>query len=129
MWFSTGASDETYMQERRINVRLLCAELVEVVWDENGFEQRRVANLEDISLSGLCLHMDKLIACGKQITVHYGDGELIGTVRYCHSSHFGHLLGIQLEKGSRWSSRHFRPTHLLNPQEMVQQSMARQQPV
>jgi hypothetical protein len=124
----TSASDETYMQERRINVRLLCAELVEVTWGENGREQRRIANLEDISLSGICLHMDKSIPSDTPIIVRYGDGELIGTVRYCHSGEFGHLMGVQLEKGSRWSSRHFRPTHLLNPQELMEQSIARQQP-
>ncbi|MBV8707167.1 MAG: hypothetical protein JO182_01115 [Acidobacteriaceae bacterium] len=117
------------MEERRINTRLLCAELVEVIWDEAGRPQRRVANLEDISLSGICLHMDKSIACGTQLIVRYGDGELVGTVRYCRSGEFGNLLGVQLEKGSRWSSRHFRPHHLLDPRELLEQSVVRHRAV
>ena len=68
------------MEERRINTRLLCAELVEVIWDEADRPQRRVANLEDISLSGISLHRDKAIACVTRIIVSYGDGELVGSV-------------------------------------------------
>ncbi len=117
------------MQERRKGARLLCAELVEVVWDEAGRQQRRVANLEDISLLGVCLHMEKSVGCGTQLTIRYGDGELVGTVRYCQSGEFGHLLGVQLERGSRWSSRHFRPHHLVDPRELVEQSRARHEEV
>ena len=113
------------MEERRINTRLLCAELVEVIWGEADRPQRRVANLEDISLTGICLHMDKSIACGTQIVVRYGDGELVGIIRYCRSGEFGHLLGVQLGEGSRWSSRHFRPTHLLDPRKLLEQCMTR----
>jgi hypothetical protein len=113
------------MEERRINTRLLCAELVEVIWDKAGCSQRRIANLEDISLTGICLHMDKAITCGTQIIVRYGDGELVGTIRYCRSGEFGHLLGVQLREGSRWSSRHFRPTHLLDPRKLLEQCIAR----
>ena len=113
------------MEERRINARLLCAELVEVIWEEVGYSQRRVANLEDISLSGICLHMDKAIAYGAQIIVRYGDGELVGTVRHCRSGEFGHLIGVQLGEKSRWSSQHFRPNHLLDPRELMDQCVAR----
>ncbi len=111
--------------ERRINTRLLCAELVEVVWNEGDRPQRRVANLEDISLSGISLRMDKSSAWGTQIIVRYGDGELVGTVQYCRSGEFGHLMGVQLGQGSRWSSRHFRPNHLLDPRKLVEQCEAR----
>jgi hypothetical protein len=113
------------MEERRMNTRLLCAELVEVIWEEAGLLQRRVANLEDISLSGVCLHMDKSIACGAQIIVRYGDGELVGIIKYSRSGEFGHLLGVQLTKESRWSSQHFRPNHLLDPRELMTQCMMR----
>jgi hypothetical protein len=113
------------MEERRINTRLLCAELVEVIWDEADRSQRRVANLEDISLAGICLHMEKAIACGTRIVVCYGDGQLVGTVLHCRSGEFGHLMGVQLQEGSRWSSQHFRPNHLLDPRELLNQCMAR----
>ena len=113
------------MQNRRNDTRLLCAELVEVSWLEGGRPQRRVANLEDISLSGICLHMEKPVPAGTQIVARYGNGELVGTVRYCVFREIGYFLGIQLAEESRWSTHHFRPEHLVDPGELVEQSMSR----
>ncbi len=116
------------MQERRIENRLLCAELVELIWKEDsGRQRRRVANLEDISLSGICLQMEAPILPGTPITMKYGDGELVGTVRYCVYRQFGYFLGIELLEGCRWSTEHFRPEHLLDPQELVSQALLRYQ--
>src|SRR5690348_15455415 len=53
-------ADMPIMDERRIEPRMLCAELVELRWrDKHGFERRDMANLEDISLSGACLQTEK----------------------------------------------------------------------
>ena len=61
------------MEERRNGARLLCAELVEVSWEDDSHRiQRRVANLEDISLSGVCLHIEKPILEGTEIVVSLG---------------------------------------------------------
>ncbi|MBV9613076.1 MAG: hypothetical protein JO091_11425 [Acidobacteriaceae bacterium] len=117
------------MDERRTDTRLLCAELVEVIWqDDAGRKRRRVANLEDISLSGICLQVEKAISPGTSIRMSYGDGELVGTVRYCVFRDIGYFLGIQLEDGCRWSTRHFKPQHLLDPRELVDRAMSRHQP-
>ena len=114
--------------ERRIETRLLCAELVEVLWeDETGRKRSRVANLEDISLSGICLQTENEIRPGTRVRMQYGDGELIGIVRYCAFRGFGFFLGVQLEESSRWSSQHYRPQHLLDPQELVERVMIRHQ--
>jgi hypothetical protein len=114
------------IQERRTNNRLLCAELVEAIWtDHRGAKQRRVANLEDISLSGVCLQVEGAVLPGTQIAVHYGDGKLVGTVRYCMFRDGGHFLGIQLEEGCKWSTKHFRPRHLIDPEKLVQYVLAR----
>lgn len=114
--------------ERRIDNRLLCAELVEVLWeDESGRKRSRVANLEDISLSGICLQTENEIPPGTRLRMQYGDGELVGVVRYCAFRGFGFFLGVQLEDGSRWSSKHYRPQHLLDPQELVERVMVRHQ--
>src|SRR4051794_13603393 len=107
------------MQERRIDDRLLCAELVEVTWEESLRQQRRVANLEDISPSGLCLHMEKPIAIGTRVGVRYGRGEFVGSVRYCLFREIGYFLGIEFGESSRWSTEYFRPQHLLNPCEVT----------
>jgi hypothetical protein len=114
------------IQERRTDNRLLCAELVEAIWtDHKGVRRRKVANLEDISLSGICLQVEGAVLPGTQMSIGYGDGKLVGTVRYCTFRDGGHFLGIQLEEGCKWSTRHFRPRHLVDPQKLVEQVLAR----
>ena len=114
------------MQERRENERLLCAELVQLVWeDPGGCERRKIANLEDISLCGLCLQLETVLGVGTRLRVLYGDGELVGIVRYATHRDGAYFLGVQLDDSSRWSTRHFRPQHLLDPSELVARVLAR----
>ncbi|MBV9295508.1 MAG: hypothetical protein JO145_08035 [Acidobacteriaceae bacterium] len=114
------------MQERRTDTRMLCAELVEVIWkDQSGRERRRIANLEDISLCGICLQVENPMQPGTEVTMRYGDGNLVGIVRYCAFRDEGYFLGIQFEEGCQWSTQHFRPEHLLDPRELVEQAMRR----
>ncbi len=120
--------DEISMQERRTETRLLCADLIQLIWkDHNGREHQRVANLEDISLSGVCLCSETRVPEGTTVRIHYGDGELIGIVRYCLRREIGHFIGIEFTEGCRWSSQHFRPQHLLDPRELVQRAIERRQ--
>lgn len=114
------------MQEKRADNRLLCAELVELVWQpESGKQRRSIANLEDISLCGACIQMEREIPPGTPVAINYGDGELLGTVRYCLYREFGYFLGIELDECSRWSSQHYKPQHLLDPKELVEQALLR----
>lgn len=114
------------IQERRTNSRLLCAELVEAIWiDQKGVKRRRIANLEDISLSGVCLQLESAVSPGTEMSVNYGDGKLVGTVRYCTLRDGGHFLGVQLEDGCKWSTKHFRPRHLIDPEKLVECVLAR----
>ncbi len=116
------------MDDRRSDPRLLCAELVEIIWtDKSGRSRRRVANLEDISLSGICLQAETSIPQGTLLTMRYGDGELVGTVRYCVLRDGAHFLGVRFEEGCRWSTQHFRPQHLLDPQELVDRAIRRRE--
>ena len=72
------------MQERRIEPRLLCADLVPVEWaDKNGRPRRATANLEDISISGACLQLDYAVPVNTVIRITYSKGILEGTIRYC----------------------------------------------
>ena len=114
------------MQERRTDNRLLCAELVEVCWTYAGVQQRKVANLEDISLCGICLQIERSIAPATAVVVRYGDGELTGIVRYCTYRDMGFFLGIELDQNSRWSTQHYRPEHLLDPEELIKSTLLRQ---
>jgi len=86
------------MFERRTETRMLCADLVEVRWKDPGGKARRaVANLEDISLSGACLQVDLKIPLGE----------------------IGYFVGLQFEDGCKWSTKAFKPMHLLDPRTLV----------
>ncbi len=113
------------MHERRIDNRLLCADLVEVCWEYAGRQQRRVANLEDISLCGVCLQMEKKIEPESKVMIRYGDGALVGVVRYCAYRDMGFFIGVELAEDSRWSTQHYKPEHLLDTRELLESSMLR----
>ena len=99
---------------------MLCADLVDVHWkDQNGRTRRGVANLEDISLSGACLQVDRPVPQGTTLRMSYPNGELMGIVKYCVFREIGYFLGVEFEAGHRWSQRHFRPQHLLDPRRLV----------
>jgi len=117
------------MLDRRIEPRMLCADLVDVQWkDQNGRTRRGVANLEDISLSGACLQVDRPVPQGTPLRMSYPNGELFGVVKYCVVREIGYFLGVEFEPGNRWSQRHFRPQHLLDPRRLVGRVTARLKP-
>ena len=102
---------------------MLCADLVDVRWkDKNGRIRRTVANLEDISLSGACLQVDRPVPPGTSFRISYPNGELMGTVKYCVFREIGYFLGIEFEPGQKWSRTDFRPQHLLDPRRLTHRS-------
>ena len=111
------------MLNRRIEPRLLCADSVDIEWkDPNGRIRRGVANLEDISLSGACLQVERPVPLGTAFRIAYPAGTLMGKVRYCVFREIGYFLGVEFEPGNRWSQRQFRPQHLLDPRRLMNQS-------
>lgn len=99
---------------------------MELVWQsESGKQRRSIANLEDISLSGACVQIEREVPPGTAVAINYGDGELLGIVRYCLCKDLGYFLGIELSEASRWSSQHYKPEHLLDPRELVEQAVLR----
>jgi hypothetical protein len=116
----------TDMMDRSIEPRLLCADLVDVQWkDQTGRVRRSVANLEDISLSGACLQVDRPVPLGTPYRITYPKGVLVGKVKYCVFREIGYFLGIEFEAGSRWSRSDFRPQHLLDPRHLVNRTTER----
>jgi len=105
------------MHEQRQDSRMLCADLVEVSWTTKTGEPRSaIANLEDISSTGVCLVMDAMLPAETEVGIRSLRGEFTGKVRYCrYEAEFGHTIGIQFSSGSRWSPSHYRPRHLLDP--------------
>jgi hypothetical protein len=114
------------MQNRRAEPRLLCADLVDIQWkDKTGRTRRAVANLEDISLSGACVQLDVPLPLETKLHISYPKGELRGRVCYCIYREIGYFLGVEFEAGFRWSLRHFKPQHLLDPRRLVSRAAAR----
>jgi hypothetical protein len=114
------------MDERRTEARMLCAELVKLEWrDKSGSRCVRTAHLEDISLSGACVNLETAVICGSTVAIRYGDGELKGAIRYCLYRDGSYFLGIEFAEGGKWSSKHFKPEHLLDPRALVTQTMDR----
>jgi hypothetical protein len=84
-----------------------------------------VANLEDISLCGACLQVERRIEDGTRLIVRYGDGQLVGTVKHCSFRDTSYFLGLEFEVGCQWSTKHFRPQHLLDPRDLVDNTLRR----
>jgi ribulose bisphosphate carboxylase small subunit len=113
------------MKERRIEPRLLCADLVEVEWTgPNGRRRRDVANLEDISATGVCLQMEIALPLNSAVSLRLPEDDVKGDVRYCVHREIGYYVGVEFEEGTRWSARMFKPQHLLDPAKLAPQKSA-----
>jgi hypothetical protein len=111
------------MQRPRAEIRMLCADMVEVCWKEPaGRTCKSTALLEDISPSGMCLQFEIPVSIGTHVEVHCPGDKLSGTVRYCVYREIGYFVGIRLEPSNRWSRQHFEPQHLLDLEELVLRS-------
>jgi hypothetical protein len=108
------------MMDRRIEPRMLCADLVDIRWkDQAGRTRHGVANLEDISLSGACVQVERPVPLGTVMLMSYPNGELKGKVKYCVFREIGYFLGIEFDSDQRWSQRSFRPQHMLDPRRLI----------
>ena len=114
------------MLDRRVETRMLCADLVDLHYkDQSGKTRRLVANLEDISLSGACIQLDRPIPLGTKVRLMYPKGELSGSIRYCVFREIGYFLGVEFEPECRWSMRQFKPLHMLDPRRLTRNSVNR----
>ena len=109
------------MQERRSEVRLLCADLVEVCWkDPKGKSHRTSALLEDISASGACLQTEVPVPVEASVRWRSPKAEFTGRVRYCEYREIGYFVGVEFDAGSKWSRKTFRPQHLLDLKHLLE---------
>jgi hypothetical protein len=108
------------MDERRSEARMLCADMMEVCWkDSMGKTGQAMALLEDISPSGACLQLETAIPLASQIRWKSPKQEFEGHVRYCVYREIGYFVGVEFSEASRWSTKRYRPQHLLNLQSLV----------
>jgi len=112
------------MQERRLEARLLCADLIDVHWtDKSGRSHTALANLEDISISGPAAN-----GHARAPRDHAAHGhpktEFAGRVRYC----------VSARPATSWRAVRARfpldpavlpPKHLLDPRRLVALSVKR----
>ena len=105
------------MKERRIERRVLCAELVEVGWrDQTGQRHGAIANLEEISTQGASIILEAALSVGTTVQIRCLRGVFTGAVCYCHHEpDFGYVAGLEFVGGTRWDMRKYRPRHLLDP--------------
>jgi hypothetical protein len=115
-----SAADITSMQERRTEVRMLCADMVEVRWrDQAGRTRKATGLLEDISTSGACLQMETDVPLEAEIHWKSPQKEFAGRVRYCVYREIGYFVGVKFEPESRWSKETYKPQHLLDLQQLI----------
>ena len=106
------------MLDRRVELRMICADVVEVRWKTNGRNHRCAAGLEDISPSGACLQLERPVPLLATVHIRHANGELTGTVKYCTMREPGYFLGVEFEQGFRWSPDTFHPRHLVKPRKL-----------
>ena len=108
------------MAEKRVEPRLMCADLVDIEWlDGKGRAQQAVANLEDISTLGACIHLENEIPLRTTVRMTVMDVEYAGEIRYCVFREYGYFLGVQFEPGVKWNARVFKPHHLFDPRRLL----------
>ena len=116
------------MQDRRNEVRMLCADMVNVQWkDKTGRTRKLLAHLEDISLSGACLQLDMPVPLQTVLRITYRKGKvegkvlgrLEGNVQYCVYHEIGYFIGVEFGEGFRWSQREFKPQHMVDPRRLA----------
>jgi hypothetical protein len=111
------------MNERRSEVRLLCADMVEVSWkDRSGDPRGTTAILEDICVSGACLQVEAPIPLGVEIRWDQPKQKFQGYVRYCVYREIGYFVGVEFDASFKWSRKAFKPQHLLDLETLVANS-------
>jgi hypothetical protein len=113
-------ADTVIMEERRTEVRMLCADMVDVGWqDEAGRTTNATGLLEDISPSGACLQVEMPVPPGVPIRWSSRGHEFSGNVRYCVYREIGYFVGVEFVADSKWSGRTYQPQHLLDLQKLL----------
>jgi hypothetical protein len=113
------------MQERRLEFRVLCADMLEVSWKDRGGSRGATALLEDISPSGACLQLETAVPCGVEIRWECPKQKFVGRVRYCTYREIGYFVGVEFEGGTRWSRQAYQPRHFLDLEHLIARSEKR----
>jgi hypothetical protein len=114
------SADMIFMGERRSEVRMLCADMVEISWKGlRGKTLRTTALLEDIAPSGACLQFETPVPIGMEIQWEASKQEFKGRVCYCVYREIGYFVGVEFDSGSTWSKKKYKPLHLLDLEKLM----------
>jgi hypothetical protein len=109
------------MNDRRIENRFACADLVRVEWlHDEGQMQVTEAVLEDISRIGACIEVEAQIPLGASINITLNNERFFGHVCYCVFRDYGYFVGIRFSEESVWSSVSAEPAHLTDLQQLAE---------
>ncbi len=118
---SPDIADMLIMRERRTEVRMMCADMLDICWKDGSSRKRQaLALLEDISPSGACLQMEAPLPLGTEVVWKCGKQEFSGHVRYCAYREIGYFVGVEFDFRSRWSKKSYHPQHLLDLRSLAQ---------
>ncbi len=116
-------ADMISMQERRSEVRMMCADMIEVFWhDQFGKRRSTTGLLEDISRSGACLQLEKPVSAGTEIHWEFPRKSFSARVKYCVFREIGYFVGVEFEADSKWTKRVYHPQHLLDLQRLIERA-------
>jgi hypothetical protein len=110
---SKARKDTKKMEIKRSEPRFMCSEPVNILVNDGGRLSEGIANLEDISPSGACVHLEEAIQLGAQIEIICSTGSFKGTVRNCRYTVGGFDVGMQFVSAKSWNLERFKPKHLL----------------
>jgi PilZ domain len=102
------------MMEKRSEPRFMCAELVNIrISHEDQTVEEAIANLEDISPSGACVHLDAAVRLGADIEIVCSTCRFKGKVRNCRYAEGAYDVGIAFDTKRAWDASRYVPAHLL----------------
>ena len=108
------------MQDRRTEPRIMCADILDVCWqDSAGHHGHVTALLEDISGSGACLQLEVPVPAGAEVECGFPYRRFRGRVRYCEYRETGYFAGIEFAPGTRWTRAAYKPGHWLDPSRLT----------
>jgi hypothetical protein len=114
------------MDEKRLEGRFLCADLVRLDWlvGKNNFRTEH-ALLEDISPLGGCVQLEEPVALGSIVMLTVDTTPFYGHVCYCTFRDDSYFVGLRFSNDSIWSAGVVVPRHLTNLQQLGQQAEER----
>ena len=102
------------MAEKRSEPRYMCSELVNIlIRHDDHTVQEAIANLEDISRSGACVHLEKAIRLGADIEIVCSTCRFKGKVRNCRFAGDAYDVGVVFDTPRAWDASQYEPAHLL----------------